>query len=204
MSREKFNMKGKNMSFLDFREAEDMSDYSVIPAKEVVRVKTIIKKGNYNNDEMGLKEGWASKSDNTGAIYLNCEFKIISQKYNGIKIFQVIGIHSNKGERWGNMGKSFIKAILNSHFQLDPFDKSEFSEKKRILNNIGDLHGMDFIAEIGVENDKIRGGYRNTIKKPIMKNEEKYKSFISNGKDINEVIGNTSTSIIDIDDDIPF
>ena len=82
-------------------------------------------------------------------IYLNCEFVILEGKYAKRKIFDKIGIEGN--ERWLNMGKARIRAILESAKGINPKDTSETAIEARKINSFEELNYLDVVIKIGVE-----------------------------------------------------
>jgi hypothetical protein len=65
-------------------------------------------------------------------------------EYAKRKVWGLIGLYSNKGPEWGNMGRSFIKAILNSARGFSENDNSPAAQNARKINGIGDLDGIEF------------------------------------------------------------
>ncbi|WP_187312872.1 hypothetical protein [Candidatus Williamhamiltonella defendens] len=50
----------------------------------------------------------------TGSIDLNYEFVVLDRPYANHKIWSLISLHGPKGLEWANVGRAFIKGILNS------------------------------------------------------------------------------------------
>ena len=65
------------MSWKDFNTAEDQSD--VIPKGTLVKVRMTIKPGGYSSPEW--EGGYASQNNDTGSVYLNCEFVVLEGQY---------------------------------------------------------------------------------------------------------------------------
>jgi hypothetical protein len=75
-----------------------------------------------------------------GSVYLNCEFAVLDGPYAKRKMWSLIGLHSPKGPEWANMGRAFVKGILNSARGLHPQDNTHamseclvFSLRKKTL-----------------------------------------------------------------------
>ncbi len=136
---------------------------SLIPAGTIVPVVMNIKRGDYDDPENGWDGGYATYSQRTGSIYLNCQFTVTKGIYANRKIFSLIGLHSNKGPIWGEQGRSFIKAILNSSRGIMPSDNSQHAQTARCIHGFADLDGIKFIAKVEIEKD-MNGQERNTIK----------------------------------------
>ena len=66
---------------------------NIIPDGSEVQVKLKIRPGGYNDFKLGWTDGMASEGK-AGAIYLNCEFSVLSPPHVGKKFFSLIGLHS--------------------------------------------------------------------------------------------------------------
>ena len=97
---------------MDFNNSENQSNFDLIPNNTLAKVRMSIKPGGYDDPNQGWVGGYATKNDATGSVYLSCEFVILEGLYAKRKVWGIIGLYSNKGPEWGNMGRSFIKAIL--------------------------------------------------------------------------------------------
>ena len=155
----------------DFSSAEDQQSYDVIPKGTVARVRMTIKPGGYNDPDQGWTGGYATLGD-SGAVYLNCEFVVTEGPFARRKVWSLIGLHSPKGPTYANMGRSFIKGILNSARGFSAKDDSPQAMQARRINGIGDLDGIEFTARIDVEKDQRDGSDRNTIRTAITKDHK--------------------------------
>lgn len=63
---------------------------NIIPDGSEVQVKLKIRPGGYNDFKLGWTDGMASEGK-AGAIYLNCEFSVLSPPHVGKKFFSLIG-----------------------------------------------------------------------------------------------------------------
>lgn len=161
-------------NYLDFNTAEEYSEYGLIPAGTLARVKLHIRAGNHNDESKGWKGNYATRNEETGAIYLNCEFTIIGGRYARHKIWQLIGLYSNKNNnRWGAMGRSFIRIILNSAKGFNDKDMSEAAVAARKISSLNELEGLEFAAGIEVEKD-LSGNERNVIKRVLTPQHKDY------------------------------
>lgn len=193
------------MSFFDFNTAGEQNDYGIIPKNTVVKVRLNIIPGGYNDPSMGLTGGLATKNHETGSIYIKCEYVVLSGEYAKQKIRSVIGIQSPKGKEWGNMGRSFIKAIINSSKKIAPTDNSQEAIDARKLNNIGELNGIIFIGKVDLEKDQY-GENKNVIKQAVTIDSRYWPD--SDNHDMSPVHGDgipiANVSNNNFDDDIPF
>lgn len=146
------------MSWNDFSDAEEQTG-DVIPHGTIAKVRLKIRPGGYNDANMGLTGDLATRSDNTGAIYLDAEYTVMGGKFNKRKVWSLIGLHSPKGPKWQAMGRAFIRAALESARGIAPDDTSERAMKARQINGLHDLDGLEFVAKIDVEKADEGSGY---------------------------------------------
>ena len=161
----------------DFNSASVQQDYDVIPKATLAKVRLTIKPGGYDEPHMGWTDGWATRSE-TGAAYLNCEFVILEGPFAKRKVWSLIGLHSPKGPTWGDMGRSFVRAILSSARNIRQDDIAPPAVMARRLNHIGELNGIEFVARIGVELDD-DGQERNVIKAAITPEHKQYQVLMN-------------------------
>ena len=160
----------------DFNNAAVQQDYDLIPKGTLAKVRMALKAGGYDEPHMGWTDGWATRSE-TGAAYLNAEFVVLEGPFAKRKIWSLIGLHSPKGPTWGDMGRTLVRAILASARGIRQDDISPPAVLARRLNNIGELHGMEFVARIGVETDS-DGEERNTIKAAVTPEHKQYQELM--------------------------
>lgn len=161
------------MSYFDFNDAEQQQSFDLIPRGTAAKVRMTLKPGAHDNPEMGWTVGWATESFDTGAVYLACEFVILEGPFAKRKVWTNIGLHSPKGPTWGNMGRTFIRAALNSARNVHPADNSPQAQAARRISGFGDLDGLEFAARIDIEKDG-RGEDRNTVKAAIEPDHRDY------------------------------
>lgn len=186
-----------NDKWTNYNDAADQVYYELIPSGTVAKVKTLVKYGGYITDE--FKDGWATKSKTSNAVYLALEFIINEGKYEGRRIWQNIGLYSENSDKYGAIGRGIIKGILNSAHDLHPADKSPQAAKQREIKTFGDLNDLDILAEIIVNS-----AGKNEIR-VIQPNDERYKDLmhkknITSKVDYQAISKNSGF----IDDHIPF
>jgi hypothetical protein len=159
----------------NFNDAESPS-FALIPKGTLVKVRMTIKPGGYNDASQGWLHGWATRGD-SGAVYLNGEFVVLEGKYARRKLWSLIGLHSDKGPTWGQMGRSFIKGALNSAFGLHPDDVSATAQAGRCIESFADLDGLVFVGKVDWEKDGY-GEDKAVIKIPIMPDHPGYKEVM--------------------------
>lgn len=150
----------------DFNNSDNQSNFDVIPNNTIAKVRMAVKPGGYDDSSQGWSGGYATKNDVTGSVYLSCEFVVLEGEYARRKVWSMIGLHSNKGPEWGNIGRSFIKAILNSARGFSESDNSPAAQSARKINGLADLDGIEFVAKITTkkaQNDELRNEIRFAI-----------------------------------------
>jgi len=162
---------------MDFNNSENQSSFDLIPNNTLAKVRMSIKPGGYDDQNQGWVGGYATKNDATGSVYLSCEFVILEGEYAKRKVWGIIGLYSNKGPEWENMGRSFIKAILNSARGFSESDNSPAAQSARKINGIGDLDGIEFLAKITTKKDQ-NEELRNEIRFAITPDNKDYKSLM--------------------------
>lgn len=157
----------------NFNDAEDQMSYELIPHKTIAKVVMLIKKGGYVTSE--FPDGYATKSDSTGNVYLAGEFVVLNGEYENRKIWSYIGLHSDN-PKYGEIGRSTIKAMLNSAYSIHPKDNSSDAVKQREIKSFADLDNLEFVAEITI-NDKGKSP-KNEIKTIITPDHPKYTEYM--------------------------
>ena len=165
------------MDFYDFNIVEQQS-FKIIPDASLLKVQMSIKSGGYNDPAKGFTDGYATKSLASGAIYLACEFTVLDGEYAGYKIWQLIGLYSDKNDNiWGNMGRYLIRSIINSAKGLKNNDDSDSAQTLRKISSFSQLNSMEFIAKIGIKKDSF-GNQKNFIKKAIGPEHQDYERLM--------------------------
>lgn len=151
-------------NYFDFQDADpQQSGFDLIPKGTLAPVRTTFKPGGYDDPSQGGDGGYATQSFETGSIYLAAEFVITAGDYAKRKMWSNIGLYSPKGPTWGQMGRSFIRAILNSARNVHPQDNSPQAAAARRIQGFHELDGIEFLARIDIEKDA-KGQDRNVIK----------------------------------------
>ena len=79
------------------------------------------------------------------------------------KMWSNIGLLSKKGPTWGQMGRSFIRAALNSARNIHPQDNTPQAAAARRIQGFYELDGIEFIVRVDIEKDA-KGADRNVVK----------------------------------------
>lgn len=157
----------------DFNSADDQNSFDLIPKGTLVKVRMTIRPGGYDDASQGWTGGYATQSNTTGSIYLNCEFVVLDGPYAKRKMWSLIGLHSPKGPEWANMGRAFIKGILNSARGLHPQDNTPQTQQARRIQGFSDLDGIEFVAKVEMEKDQ-NGDDKNVVKTAITPDSKDY------------------------------
>ena len=161
----------------DFNDAEQQNGFDLIPKGTLVPVRMTIKPGGFDDPTQGWSGGYATQSFETGSVYLACEFIITAGPYAKRKMWSNIGLHSNKGPAWGQMGRSMIRGILNSARNVHPQDNSPQAATARRINSFAELDGIEFLARVDVEKDA-KGEDRNVVKLAIEPGHKDYAALM--------------------------
>ena len=158
----------------DFNDADaQQGAFDLIPKGTIVPVRMTIKPGGHDDPGQGWTGGYATESFDTGAVYLACEFVVTSGPYAKRKMWSNVGLHSKKGPAWGQMGRSFIRAALNSARNVHPQDNSPQAAAARRINSFADLDGIEFLVRVDVEKDA-KGEERNVVKLAVEPGHKDY------------------------------
>lgn len=158
---------------IDFNNAEQQKEFTLIPENTFAKAKLILKPGDHPTDSC------ITRSKNSDSAYLNCEFVILEGRYAKRKVFHKIGVQG-ASDKWINAGKATIRAILESAKNISPKDMSQNAIEARKINSFGELNGLDVIIKIGIEADKT-GIYsdKNRIVAVITPDHSAYKEYMS-------------------------
>ena len=164
----------QSLNCLDFNDAKPQGSYEPIPKGTVARVVMAIKPGGYSDPIRGWHGGYATHNSTSGSVYLNCEFTVLEGPYAGRKVWSLIGLHGPKGDQWFQMGRSFLKSILNSARGFSEQDTSVGALAARQIKSFAELDGLEFVARIDVQKHKETGENRNIIKTALTKDHKDY------------------------------
>ncbi|MEA1053327.1 hypothetical protein U5801_26505 [Lamprobacter modestohalophilus] len=165
------------MSFFDFNDAEQQQGFELIPAGTLARVCLRIKPGGYDDPSQGWTGGWATRSAQTDAVYLACEAVILDGPHARRKLWWNIGLSSPKGPTWTQMGRTFMRAVLNSARHIHPGDTSPQAQAARRIQGFGDLDGLEFAVRIGIEANG-RGEDKNTVTSVVEPDHRDYAALM--------------------------
>ena len=165
-------------TYFDYNDAEaQQGAFDLIPKGSLVRVRMTIKPGGHDDPAQGWTGGYASESFDTGSVYLSCEFVVLEGAFAKRKMWSNIGLLSRKGPVWGQMGRSMIRAILNSARNVHPQDNGPQAAAARRIQGFSELDGIEFIARVDVEKDA-KGEDRNVIKLVIEPDHKDYAALM--------------------------
>jgi hypothetical protein len=168
------------MSDMDFNgaDAQDAA-FDLIPANTFAKVSLTIRPGGAG------PEGWLTQSKTSTALYLNTEAVILEGPHARRRVYTRIGFKgksvNERGEdTYANRGRSLIRGILESARGIRSADQSEQARAARMIQSLGDLSGIEFLAKIGVEMDKDKPGDagRNVIAAAIGPENPQYATIM--------------------------
>lgn len=157
----------------DFNDAEQQQSFDLIPKGTVAKVRMTVKPGGYDDPSQGWLGGYATQSFETGSIFLACEFVVLEGEFARRKLWSNIGLYSSKGPTWGNMGRTFVRAALNSARNVRPDDNTPQAAAARRIQGFHELDGLEFVARIDIEKDG-RGEAKNVVKMAVEPGEPEY------------------------------
>jgi hypothetical protein len=158
---------------LDFNKADDQVGQALIPKGTPVKVRLTLKPGWHDEPEEGWTDGWATCNQETGSVYLSCQFTVLEGEFKKRKLYNLIGLRSLKGPIWAQMGASFIKGILNSARGVDPNDVSPKAMEARRITGLHELNGIVFAGRVGIDKNQ-KGEERSVIKTAIQPGDLQY------------------------------
>ncbi len=127
---------------IDFNDAELQKGYELIPEGTIVRVKISLQR---------TVEGFlihTSKNDDD-TKFLRCVCTVLCSAHLNKKIYDNIGIEGS--EKFVSVGKSKIRAILESAKGLAQEDVSKRAIEARRIDSYEDLDGLAVQIKVGIE-----------------------------------------------------
>ena len=157
-------------SWNDYNDASQ--NPNLIPKGTIAKVRLTIRPGGFDDPSQGWTGGYATRGS-TGAVYLNGEFTVLEGPYAKRKIFTLIGLYSPKGPDWGNMGRSFVRGMLNSARGISDKDASPQAQAARRIGGFADLEGLEFLAKIDTGTDA-NGEAKNEVRMAVTPDHRAY------------------------------
>jgi hypothetical protein len=108
------------------------------------------------------------------------EFIILEGPFAKRKVWSLIGLMSLKGPEWGNMGRSFVRGILNSSCGLSDKDNSPAAQAARRISGFADLDGIEFLARIDTGKDG-NGDAKNEIRFAVTPDHKDWQTYLEAG-----------------------
>ena len=154
----------------DFNDVKQTSN--LIPKGTIVKVRMTLRPGGFDDPSQGWTGGYA-KRGTTGSVYLDTEYTVLEGPYAKRKIWSLIGLFSPRGPDWANMGRAYVRSVLNSARGLSDKDNSPQAQSARRISGLADLDGLEFFARIDVGTDA-NGDEKNDIRTAITKEHKDY------------------------------
>ncbi len=184
----------KNLDFSNAALQQEFKEYKLIPSKTIVKVKLGITQGYHNDPNQGWTGGHATLGQ-SGAVFLKATYTVQEGEYKNSKIFGLIGLHSPKGPAYKEMGRSLMRAILESAHNISSKDNNAHSISKRSISSFDELNNLIFLAEVGIGKNH-KDEEKNEISKIITPDHPKYLEMMN--------IPTPSTQVLLGDDEMPF
>jgi len=159
-------------SWNDYNDAQQNA--ALIPKGTLAKVRMTVRPGGFDDPGQGWTGGYATRGA-SGAVYINGEFTVLEGPYARRKIFTLIGLYSPKGPDWANMGRSFVRGMLNSARGISDKDTSPQAQAARRIAGFADLDGLEFVARIDVGTDA-NGEAKNEIRSAVTPDHKGYAS----------------------------
>lgn len=157
-------------SWNDYNDASQNA--ALMPKGTIAKVRLTIRPGGFDDPSQGWVGGYATRGS-TGAVYLNGEFTVLEGPYAKRKVFTLIGLYSPKGPEWANMGRGFVRGMLNSARGISDKDVSPQAQAARRINSFADLEGLEFLARIDLGTDA-NGEAKNEIRMAVTPDHRDY------------------------------
>lgn len=157
-------------SWNDYNDARQ--NPNLIPKGTIAKVRLTIRPGGFDDPSQGWTGGYATRGS-SGAVYLSGEFTVLEGPYARRKVFTMIGLYSPKGPDWANMGRSFVRGMLNSARGISDKDVSPQAQAARRISGFGDLEGLEFVAKIDIGTDA-NGEDKNEIRAAVTPDHRGY------------------------------
>ena len=161
-------------SWNDYNDAQQNA--ALIPKGTLAKVRVGIRPGGFDDPSQGWTGGYATRGAG-GAVYINGEFTVLEGPYARRKIFTLIGLYSPKGPDWANMGRSFVRGMLNSARGISDKDSSPQAQAARRIAGFADLDGIEFVARIDVGTDA-NGEAKNEIRSAVTPDHKGYAAVV--------------------------
>lgn len=161
-------------TWTDFNDARQNAN--LIPKGTIARVRLTIRPGGFSDPAQGWTGGYAKRGA-SGAVYLDVEYTVLEGQYAKRKIWSMIGLYSPKGPDWGNMGRGFMRGMLNSARGLSDKDNSPEAQNARRISSFADIDGIEFVARIDVGTDS-NGQDKNDIRQALTHDHKEYAAIM--------------------------
>lgn len=176
------------------QEQEQKSAYGPVPSGSRVLVRITIEKPKYASQDDELVA-----MAKTGLLQLFCRLEVAAGSYEGVAWYENITLPSRaqnirltEGQQkaCGSGGRT-LRAIVEAVRAVDPKDKSQQADRKRILNSWSDLDGMEFPARLGISKEPYEGKdgrmyWSNTLGRILPCTDKEYQEIMNGGEVITD------------------
>ena len=176
------------------QEQEQKSAYGPVPSGSRVLVRLTIEKPKYASQDDELVA-----MAKTGLLQLFCRLEVAAGSYEGVAWYenltlpsraQNIRLTEGQQKACGSGGRT-LRAIVEAVRAVDPKDKSQQADRKRVLNSWSDLDGMEFPARLGISKEPYEGKdgrmyWSNTLGRIIPCTDKEYQEIMNGGEVITD------------------
>ena len=92
------------MHNINLNDAPAQKNFDLIPHGTLAKVFMTITPGGWVDSSRDWTDGYPTRSV-SGSVYLRAEFIILGGEYDGRKVWSLIGLHSEKGPIYAEMGQ---------------------------------------------------------------------------------------------------
>ena len=165
----------------NFNGADNQQDeFGLIPDKTIAKIMMIIR-----SDE----EDALTQSKSSEAKMLDCEFTVLSGKFENRKFWQNMMVSGGKLDKndnsiAGNITRSTLRAILESSRNIKSDDASKNAVAARQVSSFWDFNEMEFVGKIKIKKAKKNSGYddKNELAVIITPDKPEYQIIMSGGE----------------------
>lgn len=165
----------------NFNGADDQQDeFGLIPDKTIAKIIMIIR-----SDE----EDALTQSKTSEVKMLDCEFTVLSGKFENRKFWQNMVVSGGKKDKndnsiAGNITRSTLRAILESSRNIKSDDASKNAVAARQVSSFWDFNEMEFVGKIKIKKAKKNSGYddKNELAVIITPDKPEYQVIMSGGE----------------------
>lgn len=125
--------------------------YDVIPDGTIAHARVTLKRGGYIAE--GYEDGWVTQSNSSSALFLACQFELLDGEFKNRVITTNIGLYSEKGNLFAEIGLKTMRQIIDSAYEL----KADVPDTRRDIKDYGALDNLVCVCKIKVKMQQYNG-----------------------------------------------